>query len=202
MNLLQLFADAAATTSQGEAQQTNEQAEQTNGTEQPGSEKERKYSDEDVNKLIDQKFAEWQKKQQKAVDEAKRLAEMNATQKAEYERDALKKKLEELEHNNTLFEMSKTARTMLNDHKINIGDDLLTMLVSDDADKTKANVESFSTMFEAAVKQAVTDALRGAPPKAGSNSSVTKEQIMAVKDRAERQKLINENIKLFTGGQT
>lgn len=43
-----------------------------------------KYTDEDVDKLINRKFAEWQKKQEKAVDEAKRLAEMNEQEKTDY----------------------------------------------------------------------------------------------------------------------
>lgn len=42
--------------------------------------------------------------------------------------------------------------------------------------------------------------LRGAPPKRGDASGITREQILAVKNRAERQRLINENMDLFKGG--
>lgn len=58
-------------------------------------------------------------------------------------------------------------------------------------------MENFISLFEAAVNRAVKDALKGEPPKAGGSSSLTRDQIMKVKDRAERQRLINENMHLF-----
>lgn len=56
------------------------------------------------------------------------------------------------------------------------------------------------TMYKEAVQNAVKDALKGKPPKAGNGGdkpSMTKEQILAVKNPSERQKLIAENITLF-----
>ena len=94
-------------------------------------------------------------------------------------------------------DLSKQARSMLSEKGINISDDLLVMLVSTDADKTKSSVDSFITLFQSAVKTAVTEALKGGTPKTGGASGITKDQIMAVKNRAERQKLIKENMHLF-----
>lgn len=57
-----------------------------------------------------------------------------------------------------------------------------------------------ATMYKEAVQNAVKDALKGKPPKAGNGGdkpSMTKEQILAVKNPSERQKLIAENITLF-----
>ncbi|MGI6722575.1 MAG: capsid assembly scaffolding protein Gp46 family protein [Anaerovoracaceae bacterium] len=48
-----------------------------------------KYTDKDVDEIVNRKRAKWQEQQQKAVDEAKKLAQMDAQQKAEYERDQL-----------------------------------------------------------------------------------------------------------------
>lgn len=72
-------------------------------------------------------------------------------------------------------------------------------LVTDDADKTKESVESFAKAFKEAVQEGVKEALRGNPPKAstGGTTTVTREQILAVKDRTERQRLIAENPQLF-----
>ena len=72
-------------------------------------------------------------------------------------------------------------------------------LVSDDAEKTKESVEGFAKAFKEAVNAAVKEALRGNPPKAGTDGAkpITRDEIMAVKDRAERQKLIAENPQLF-----
>lgn len=156
-----------------------------------------KYTDDDVDKILNRKFAEWEKKQQQKVDEAKRLAEMNAQQKAEYERDQLEKKVQELMKKDVLAEMSKSARAMLQEKDINVSDKLLGMLISEDADTTKGSVESFITLFQEAVSKAVKEALKGEVPKAGGASGMTKEQIMSVTNRAERQRLIKENMHLF-----
>ncbi|WP_343085021.1 DUF4355 domain-containing protein [Blautia producta] len=158
---------------------------------------EAKYTDEDLNKLINKKFAEWQEKKEKELTEAKKLAEMNAQERAEHERDEMKRQLETLMKQQSLTEMTKTARAMLTEKEINVSDDLLSMLVSEDADKTKSTIDSFVELFQGAVKSAVANALKGNIPKTGASSGTTKEQIMAVKDRAERQRLIRENMELF-----
>lgn len=52
----------------------------------------------------------------------------------------------------------------------------------------------------AAILKSYGYALKGKPPKAGNGGdkpSMTKEQILAVKNPSERQKLIAENITLF-----
>lgn len=200
---LQLFAeDTQAST---EATETATEGKEATSTENSKADDKKtdskaKYTDEDVNKIIDKKFAEWQKKQQKEVDEAKKLAEMNATQKAEYERDQLKKKLEELEKQASLSEMTKTARKMLAESNINIPDELLSMMVTTDAEETKTAVDGFAKVFKEAVESAVKERLKGEPPKRSSGSgtsAMTKEQIMAIKDHELRQKKMLEHKELF-----
>lgn len=199
---LQLFAEEAAT--DAAAAPTAEQAEEPAKPEPAPAavlkEKGAKYTDADVDEILNRKFAEWQKKQQKAVDEAQKLATMNATQKAEYERDQLKKELEELKRISALSEMSKTARKMLSDNGITISDDLLSVMVTEDAETTKAAVDGFSQMFTQAVEAAVKERLKGDPPRKGSGSGVpamTKEQIMAIRDPELRQKKMLEHKELF-----
>lgn len=167
---------------------------------EPKPEPVKKYTDEDVDKIIDQKFKKWQEKQQKAVDEAKKLAEMNAQQKAEYERDQFKKELEEYKRKDSLSEMTKTARKMLSEEGISISDDLLAMMVNTDAEQTKAAIDGFTKAFNDAVETAVKERLKGEPPKRGTGSggkTMTKEQIMAIKDTELRQKAMLEYRELF-----
>ena len=167
------------------------------GTE-PKNEPEKKYTDEDVNRIIDRKFAEWEKKQSKAKSEAEKLAGMNAEQKEKYENEQLKKQVEELLRKDALGKMAAVARGMLGEKNISVSDDLIEMLISDDAEKTKSSVDSFINAFQSAVEKAVKDALKGNPPKKTSEpASITKEQIMKVKDPLERQKLIAEHMDLF-----
>ncbi|MEG0722390.1 MAG: DUF4355 domain-containing protein, partial [Lachnospiraceae bacterium] len=92
----------------------------------------------------------------------------------------------------------KTARKMLSDEEISIPDELLAHLVADDATQTKASVDSFAKLFKDTVQVAVKEALKGPAPKTGTgNATMTKDQIMAIKNPAERQKLIVENMTLF-----
>ena len=145
-----------------------------------GSEK--KYSDEDLDRIINKKFAKWQKEQQKAVDEAAKLADMNAQERAEHERDELQKKLDELTKANTMAQMNVEARKML---------------AFDGADVTKSNVAEFSKLFKAAVLDGVKNANKKQPPKAGGTGTLTREDIMKVTNARERQQLIRENMSLF-----
>lgn len=197
---LQLFADVADSAG-GTEGSTDTPGKDTTKTNEPGNDANaKKYTDEDVDKLIDKKFAEWQKKQDKAVAEAKKLAEMNATERAEHERDQLRKELDDYKRKDSLAEMTKTARKMLSDDGINVSDDLLSMFVNTDASETKAAVDSFAKAFKNAVEAAVKERLKGEPPRVGTGGGaapMTREQIAAIKDPELRQKKMLENRKLY-----
>ncbi len=156
-----------------------------------------KYTDEDVDRMFNRKFAEWQKQQAKAVSEAERLSKMTAEEKANERINELDAKLREYEAREARAAMTKQARAILQDKNINVSDELLANLISEDAVSTKKSVESFVSLFQAAVEKAVKEAYKGETPKKGGAATLTKEQIMAVTNRAERQKLIQENIHLF-----
>lgn len=197
---LQLFAEDAPTTigADGAADTPEKPTTQTKEPDEPKAVP--KYTDDDVDRLIERKFAEWQKKQEKKTTEAERLGRMTAEEKANERIKAMEDKLREYETNAARTEMTKQARAILQDKGINVGDALLSNLIADDADATKASVEAFVSLFQSAVEKAVKDAVKGETPKTGSgNTGITKEQIMAVTNRAERQRLISENMHLFNG---
>lgn len=159
-----------------------------------------KYTDEDLDRIINRKFAEMEKKKQKEVDEAKKLAKMDAQQKAEYERDELQKQLDDYKRKDSLAEMTKTARKMLSDAGVNVPDELLSIMVTTDAEQTKAAVDGFAKLYKDAVEAAVKERLKGNPPSRGTGGGVapmTKEQIMAIKDPELRQQKMLEHKNLF-----
>ena len=206
---LQLFADDAAgtaTESKASGADTAEKintaaADQTDAKDKKAtSSDEKKYSDADLDEIINKKFARWQKDQQKAVNEAQKLATMDATQKAEYERDQLQKELDDYKRKAALSEMSKTARKMLTDEGISVSDELLNLLVTTDAGETKAAVDGFKKAFKNAVEEAVKERVKGKAPTTGTGggtTSMTKEAIMAIKDPELRQQKMLENKHLF-----
>lgn len=203
---LQLFAEDADAAAEGaesvdKAKDTDgdKGAENGNQDAEKATTNKAKYTDADVDAMLNRKFAEWQKKKQKAVDEAKKLAEMDATQKAEYERDQIKKELEEYKRRDALSAMSKEARKILADKNITIPDELLGMMVTTEAEDTKTAVDSFAKLFSEAVEAAVKERLKGDPPRkgAGGVSTKTKEQIMAIRDSELRQAEMLKHRELF-----
>lgn len=175
---------------------TNKEGQQQQQQQEP-QQQEKKYTDEDIDKIINRKFAEWQKKQQKAVDEATRLANMTAQEKAEHQRDEWEKKYNELLQQNTLSQMNVEARKILTSEHVSCPDAIVSLLVAEDADKTKENVDAFVKMFKEAVQAEVQNLNKKPAPKAGTQTTWTKEKILAVKDVKERQRLIRENYNLF-----
>lgn len=193
---LQLFADEAADTDTGtDTENTTEENEQS--TEPKGKANEAKYTDDDVDKILNKKFAEWEKKQQKKTSEAERLGKMTAEEKASERIKALEDKLAEAERKEARAAMTKEARAILHTANINVSDELLANLVSDDAESTQSAVKSFISLFKAEVEKGIKEAYKGETPKKGGTSSLTAEQIMKVTNRSERQRLINENMHLF-----
>lgn len=132
---------------------------------------EAKYTDEDVDRIVKNRLAREREQAKKEKEEAEKLAEMNATQKAEYERDQLKKELAELKRKDALSEMTKVARKMLTEKDINVPDELLSLMVTTDAQETKQAVDGFAKLYKESVEAAVKARLKGEPPRAGAVAS-------------------------------
>lgn len=184
---------------QAAVQQTEEQVKQTDGGNDAKAAKQgRTYTDSEVDEIIGRKFAKWQEQQEAKVAEAAKLAEMNATQKAEYERDQLQKRLDELERREQVAQMTAESRRQLSERGISVPDDLVSHLVGDTAEGTKEAVDAFADAFSKAVEDAVKARLAGQAPKAGTaGKPLTKADIMSIGDTAERQRAIREHMELF-----
>ena len=126
---------------------------------------------------------------------------MSAEEKTQERMNALEAKLHEYEVKETRNEMMTQARNLLHDKGFSVNDGIIASLISDNADTTKANVESFVALMKSEIEKGVNDKLKGSgaasTPKKGSASGMTAEQILSVTKRDERQRLINENMHLF-----
>lgn len=182
---LQLFADDEAET---EVDQANVDSEK---------ETEKTFTQDEVNKIVQDRLAKEKAKNEKAQEEAKKLAKMNAEQKNQYMVEQLQKELEEYKTKEAKNDMIKEANSMLKDNDITLPDEVVAMLIGDNAEDTKVCVDSFSKAFKTAVERAVNEKLKGKTPKQKSVAGLTREDILSVKDRQERQRLIEENEELF-----
>ncbi len=184
---------------QAQQDEQGAQVEQTSGPEAGREPKGgRTYTDEEVDAIIERRFAKWQRQQEQKVAEAARLAEMNATQKAEYEREQALKKLAEYERRDSVRQMTDESRRQLREAGIDVPDEVVSMLVGEDAEATKAAVDGFAEAFKAAVEAEVKRRLAGGSPRVGGDAgAMTAEDILRIKDPMERQRAIKQNIKKF-----
>ena len=157
-----------------------------------------KYSDEDLDAIIQKKIDKIEAKAKAKADEATRLATMNATEKAEYEKKIIQEELDGYKRKEAISNMIGVARGMLKEKGLTVPDDIIATLVTEDADTTKTAVEAFADMFNATVEDALKEKMKGTPPRTGSpGKSLTRDEIMAIPDGDARRKAIQDNISLF-----
>lgn len=207
---LHLFFDDSANDSQSQTESADNKNDSGNNggdnsnNSKPADDKkssgeEKKYSDADLDRIIEKKFAKWNKQKEAELSEAAKLATMTEQEKIEHERDKLRSELEALKRANTIAEMEKTARGVLQESGVNVTDDIIACLVADDAETTSANVKSFAKAFKAAVQAEVKSQLAHKSPVSGSGTgkAVTREMIDKETDPFKRQQMIRDNMDLF-----
>lgn len=189
--------------------ETNDEHIETDNTEQEKQtekkEPELKYSDKDVDEIIDKKFAKWQKQQEEKINElkeAQKLEKMNEDEKADYKIKKLQKELEGYKKRENQSAMAKVAQSMLVEEGFNISDDLVSNLITDEAESTKDNVKDFTKLLKEAVEKEVNERLKGKSPKVKTTrtktAKATKNEILGIKDPVKRQEAIANNLDLFS----
>ena len=123
---------------------------------------------------------------------------MNESEKLVYERDQYKTELEKLQSQVVLAQMQGTARAILAEKNIHAPDELISMIVTADAETTKSNVARFAEMYTKAVEDGIRERMKSGTPRTGTvKNFMTREQILAIKDNKARIQAINENMQLF-----
>ena len=197
---LQLFAEDSGDSGDDGSGDADDDSEDSD--DDKGGEPEKKYTDADIDKIVKERLARERKAAEKKARqqaEAEKLKNMTAAEKRDAEFEQMKARLATLEAEKNQAEMLSTASDILKDAGINVSSKLVGHLIAETADETKANVDEFVKLYNDAVNKGIKTAMKaaGSNPKKGGTSTLTKEDIMKVKNSAERQKLINENMHLF-----
>ncbi len=158
-----------------------------------------KFTQKQLDDIVKDRIKRAEQDKQEAIKEAEKLAKMTADQKREYELEKLQRENEELKQAQTRYELGKEATKILAESNITATDEILDFVVREDADKTSEAVKAFSDLVDRISDDRMKEKLKGKSPKKqqGTNTGVTKESIMAIKDGAERIKAIQENSHLF-----
>lgn len=160
---------------------------------------EKTFTQDQVDQIVKDRIARAEKDKAEAVKEAEKLAKMSADQKREYELDKLKRENEELKASQNRFELGKTATAILAESGIVADDEILEIVVKEDAEKTNNAVKAFVTLVDRVSDDKMRDKLKGNAPKKQQTKpgSMTKEEILAIKDGAKRIQAIQDNPHLF-----
>lgn len=126
------------------------------------SQDEKKYTDAEVDEIINKKYAKWQAKREAEENEAKKLAKMNADEKRKYEYEQREKELLEREAEVLKKEMTSEAKTLLSERGLPL--DLVAVVDLTSAETVLSSVKSIQQSFETAVQKAVEDRIKGGAP--------------------------------------
>ncbi len=169
--MLQLFAEETVDHT-AELDAVKDSVNPENTSDDSGEEK--KYTDKDVDAIVNKRFAKWKTEQEQAVksakEEAEKLAKMNAEQKQNYEIEKLQKENEKLKQGAAKVELSRSATGILTEKGIEATQDVLDFVVGNDADDTNAKIDKLVKIVESQLKKAEIARATGTTPKTMTNS--------------------------------
>lgn len=142
----------------------------------------KKYTDKDVDSIVEKKFARWKAQHEKELEDAKKeavkLAKMNEEQKKDYELEKIKSENEKLRAEAARYELGKTATGILKESKIEATQDILDFVVGRDAAETKANIDKFVEVINSQVKAAEIERATGKTPRSYGSNDDNKSEIL------------------------
>ena len=162
------------------------------------------YTQEEVDKMlqseVDRRITSALKKQAKSneakIKEAQKLAQMNESEKYQYELEQREKAIEEKEKALALAENKNEASKILADKGLSLS--LVDFVVAEDAETMNSNIRLLEKAFKDSVKREVEKRLGSSAPKKNlpPDETITKEQAKKMGIR-ERQQLLMNNPELY-----
>ena len=153
---------------------------------------EKTFTQEELDKILNKKFAQWQKKTEEAKAEAERKAKLTEAEKLAEERKEFEAMKKQFEYEKRVNSTSKVLAS--NNLPVEFAD----FLVGENEEVTSQRVDLFKDAFNNALEKAITERLRGTTPKVSTSSitQVTKEDFQKM-NMIQRQRLFNENRELY-----
>lgn len=161
---------------------------------------EKTFTQQEVDDIVKSRIEREIKKLTAKAQEPKKLTEINEIETLKSELQETQKALRELTTQHIKTELRAKASDILNSNGIKPNDKMLDILVADTAETTHDNIKAFTDLLKAQAVDIVKVQMKGVTPvstTANVTKTVTKAEIMAIKDVNERQKMIAENLHLF-----
>ena len=153
---------------------------------------EKTFTQAELDKILNKKFAQWQKKTEEAKIEAERKAKLTEAEKLAEERKEFESMKRQFEYEQRVNSTSKVLAS--NNLPIEFSD----FLVADTEEATTQRVDLFKNAFNEAVEKLVTERLRGNTPKVGisSNKEISKKEFRNMSYK-QKMDLYNKDKDLF-----
>ena len=145
-----------------EVKETIESTEQVENVEV----KEKTFTQEELDKILNKKFAQWQKKTEEAKLEAERKAKLTEAEKLAEERKEFEAMRKQFEYEKRVNSTSKVLAS--NNLPIEFAD----FLISDSDEATTQRVDLFKNAFNEAVEKLVNERLKGNIPRSSTVQNV------------------------------
>lgn len=144
--------------------QTDNKGQQESG-EDDQEKNEKLFTQADIDKIINKKFAAWKQKQEEDKKEAERQATMTAEEKLEHERKQLEAERKQLEYEKMVTNTSKNLT------KQGLPAEFADFLVGENQEATDNRIEVFKKAFEDAVAKSVSEKFKNPSPKASASDN-------------------------------
>lgn len=147
------------------------QLDENNGEEDEGADDSKiVLTPEQLAERIDRAARKAVREAEKKQSEAERLAGMTKAQREAEEREALQKRIEELESVQVRAEMTSQARAKLSEAGIQTSDEMISVLVTSDAESTMSNIDLFTAEVQKAAEKSWQKARIGQTPSSASGA--------------------------------
>ena len=190
------------------AEETNTEVVETETVDNPETtEADKTFTQDELDHIVQERVKRAVAKAQKdaedkikqAQSEGERLAKLTKDERAKEEEAKRLADLEAREKAIAVKELRIETQSLLSDEGLPI--EFLDVVMADTAESVKENIASIRKVFDEAVEKRVNERLTQDKPRRGATAgAMTKAEIMAVQDAKERQKLIAENLDLFRKG--
>ena len=190
------------------AEETNTEVVETETVDNPETtESDKTFTQDELDRIVQERVKRAVAKAQKdaedkikqAQSEGERLAKLTKDERAKEEEAKRLADLEAREKAIAVKELRIETQSLLSDEGLPI--EFLDVVMADTAESVKENIASIRKVFDEAVEKRVNERLTQDKPRRGATAgAMTKAEILAVKDVSERQRLIAENLELFRKG--
>ena len=190
------------------AEETNTEVVETEAVDNPETtEADKTFTQDELDHIVQERVKRAVAKAQKdaedkikqAQSEGERLAKLTKDERAKEEEAKRLADLEAREKAIAVKELRIETQSLLSDEGLPI--EFLDVVMADTAESVKDNIASIRKVFDEAVEKRVNERLTQDKPRRGATAgTMSKAEIMAIQDASERQKLIAENLELFRKG--